>query len=105
MSFEHEEWRPQAFLSNRYETSEEDEAIIKSMRGESQGEALHADIMAAVEAETDTILADFGTKDLTQIGLITIKATVPSTVKALQKQLLATVDNCKFDKKNILESR
>ena len=96
--------RPGAFLSNRYETSEEDDVMIRSMRGESQEETLHSDIMAAVDAETDSILADFGTEDLTKIVLITIKAAVPAIVKAVQKQLLASVDTTRINK-NILQSR
>lgn len=52
-----------AFLSNRYETSEEKEAVIKCMRGEE--EAMHADIAAATEAESDSVLAE--------VMLITIK--------------------------------
>lgn len=65
---------------------------------------MHMDIMAAVEAETDSILADFGTEDLTKIVLITIKAAVPAIVRAVQKQLMASADSYKL-KKNILESR
>lgn len=90
------------FLYNRYETSED--AVIRGMRGESQEEAMHTDIMAAVEAETDSILADFGTEDITKIMLITIKAAVPAIVRAVQKQLMASVDSNKLDK-NIMESR
>lgn len=96
--------KPGAFLSNRYETSEEEEVVIKSMRGEEEDEAMHADIMTAIEAETDSVLANFGTEDLTKVVLITIKAAVPAIVKAVQKQLSASMDRHKLDK-SILESR
>lgn len=95
--------RPGVFLS-KYETSEEEDAMIRGMRGESQEETMHMDIMAAVEAETDSILSDFGTEDLTKIVLITIKAAVPAIVRAVQEQLMASADSFKLDK-NILESR
>ncbi|KAK7909612.1 hypothetical protein WMY93_014296 [Mugilogobius chulae] len=96
--------RPGTFLSNRFATSDAEDAVIRNMRGESQEEVLHTDIMAAVEAETDTILSDFGTEELTKIVLITIKAAVPAIVKAVQKQLLSTVDSNRLNR-NILESR
>lgn len=70
------------FLSNRYETIEEEDARTRSMRGESQEETMHTDIMAAVEAEMDSILADFGTEHLTKIMLITTQAAVPAIVSA-----------------------
>lgn len=41
-------------LYNRYETSEEEDATIRNMRGESQEEAMHKDMTAAVKAETDS---------------------------------------------------
>ncbi|KAL7375110.1 hypothetical protein ABVT39_012098 [Epinephelus coioides] len=81
-----------AFLFNRYETSEEEEAVIKGMRDEEEDEAMHADVVAAIEAESDSVLANFGTEDLAKVVLITIKAAVPAIVKAVQKQLSASVD-------------
>lgn len=60
--------------------------------------------MTAVEAETDSVLADFGTEDLNKIVLITIKAAVLAIVRAVQKQLTASVDSNKRYK-NILEIR
>ncbi|XP_049923490.1 uncharacterized protein LOC126404350 [Epinephelus moara] len=93
-----------AFLFNRYETSEEEEAVIKGMRGEEEDEAMHANIVAAIEAESDSVLANFGTEDLAKVVLITIKAAVPAIVKAVQKQLSASVDCYKLDKCK-LESR
>ena len=93
-----------SFLSNRLETSEEQEAVIKSMRGEEEDEAMHVEIMAAIENESGSIMASFGTEELSKIVLFTIKAAVPAIVKAVQKQLSATVDCHKLDK-TILESR
>lgn len=61
-------------------------------------------IMAPVEAEMDSVLADFGTNDLNKIMLITTKAAVLAIVKAEQKQLITSVDtNLLY--KTILESR
>ncbi|KAL7402086.1 hypothetical protein ABVT39_009292 [Epinephelus coioides] len=65
---------------------------------------MHTDIMAAVEAETGSILAKFGTEDLTKIVLITIKAAVPAIVKGVQKQLDPSVDKMKVNN-NILECK
>ncbi|KAL7402199.1 hypothetical protein ABVT39_011223 [Epinephelus coioides] len=65
---------------------------------------MHADIMAAVEAETGSILAKFGTEDLAKIVLITIKAAVPAIVKAVQKQLDLSVGKMKVNN-NILECK
>ncbi|KAK7921879.1 hypothetical protein WMY93_008781 [Mugilogobius chulae] len=96
--------RSGAYFSNRYDMNDEDEALLKRMQGEDQEEALHADIKAAVEAETEAVLADFGTEDLTKIVLITIKAAVPAIVKAVQKQLLASNDSSRAHR-NILLSR
>ncbi|KAL7385950.1 hypothetical protein ABVT39_002325 [Epinephelus coioides] len=93
-----------AFLSNRYDTSEEEEVVIKGMRGAEEDEAMHTDIVAAIEAESDSVLANFGTEDLAKVVLITIKATVTAIVRAVQKQLSASVDCYKLDK-CILESR
>ncbi|KAK7929840.1 hypothetical protein WMY93_006235 [Mugilogobius chulae] len=97
--------RSGAYFSNRYDMNDEDEALLKRMQGEDQEEALHADIKAAVEAETEAVLADFGTEDLTKIVLITIKAAVPAIVKAVQKQLLASNDSSPERTGNILLSR
>ncbi|KAL7391788.1 hypothetical protein ABVT39_014910 [Epinephelus coioides] len=65
---------------------------------------MHADIMAAVEAKTGSILAKFGTEDLAKIVLITIKAAVPAIVKAVQKQLDLSVGKMKVNN-NILECK
>ncbi|KAL7375153.1 hypothetical protein ABVT39_012820 [Epinephelus coioides] len=51
----------------RYETSEEEEVVIKGMRGEEEDEAMHPDIVAATEAESDSVLANFGTEDLAKV--------------------------------------
>ncbi len=85
--------------TNRFETSEEEEVLIKSMRGEEEDEAMHAAIVAAIEAESGSILTNFGTEDLAKVVLITIKAAVPAIVKAVQKQLSASVDSYRLDKR------
>ncbi len=95
--------RPGAFLTNRFEASEEEDAVIKDLRGMEEEEAMNAEIMAAAEAEPDPVLTHFGAEDLTKVELLTIKATVPAIVKAVQKQLSASVDCHKLDK-SILES-
>ncbi|KAK7879125.1 hypothetical protein WMY93_034095 [Mugilogobius chulae] len=83
--------RSGAYFSNRYDMNDEDEALLNACK-------------AAVEAETEAVLADFGTEDLTKIVLITIKAAVPAIVKAVQKQLLASNDSSRAHR-NILLSR
>ncbi|CAJ1069587.1 uncharacterized protein LOC126404350 [Xyrichtys novacula] len=89
--------------SNRFEASEEEGAAIKGLRGEEK-EAMQAKIMAAIESESNSVLASFGAEDLAKIMLITIKAAVPAMVKVVQKQLSASVDCYRLDR-NILESR
>lgn len=88
-----------AFQTNCCETSSQDEIIIKSMRGDSIEDTVHADITAAAQNEMDWILADLSTEDITTMVLKTISAVMAAIVKAVQKQL----DLCVDKRKNILE--
>lgn len=64
----------------------------------------YADGHISIRGQTDSVLADFSTKDLTKTELTTIKAGVYAIVKAVQKQLdLSTdkrkVNNCLLESK------
>lgn len=59
--------------------------------------------MTAVEAKTDSILADFSPEDPKKRVLITTKVVVHAIVKAVQKQLDLCLDKRKIN--NILECK
>lgn len=76
-----------AFQSDCCEASNQDEIIIQRKRGDVKEVTMDAEIMAAVENEVDSILADFSAEDGTETVPITIEAATAAAVRVDRRKM------------------
>lgn len=87
--------------ANPYKLDERGDETARALRGESSEAQMSADIMAAMDMESDD-MAKFSTEELAKVVLCIIKAAVPAIVAAVQKHLDLDLDRTQHHRSQLL---